>query len=67
MLAAPVPRKESVMSEQLLLFSREKPAWMERFWETLDSKERHEVIAVLAQMASDALTPRQEKEHNHER
>jgi hypothetical protein len=67
MLAAPVPRKESVMSEQLLLFSRKKPAWMERLWETLDSKQRHEVIAVLAQMASDALTPRQEKEQNHER
>jgi hypothetical protein len=67
MLAAPVPRKEAVMSEQLLLFSREKPAWMERFWEGLDSRERREVIALFAQMASDALTPRQEKEQSHER
>jgi hypothetical protein len=70
MLALPVPRKESVMSEQLPLFSRKRPAWIARFWQTIDPKRRREVVAILAQMASDALTrpaERQEKEHSDER
>jgi hypothetical protein len=56
MLALPIPRKESVMSEQLLLFDQKKPAWIERVWKTVDPKHRQEAIAILAEMARDALT-----------
>jgi hypothetical protein len=65
MLALPVPRKESVMSEQLLLFDRKRSAWIERVWKTIDPKQRQETIAILSEMARDALTDgagRREKE-----
>jgi hypothetical protein len=58
------------MSEQLHLFSHKKPAWIERVWERIEPKRRQEVVAILAQMASDALTQpgaRREKEQSDER
>ena len=44
------------MSEQLLLFERKKPAWIDRIWQTIDPRKQDETVAVLAQMARDALT-----------
>ncbi len=57
------------MSEQLLLFRHKKPAWIERFWETINPEKGQEAIAILARMASDALatrTVRREKERSDE-
>jgi hypothetical protein len=69
MLALSIPRKEPMMSEQLQLFKPERPVWIDRVWQRIDPERRQELVAILAQMATDALTDpmaRQAKERSDE-
>jgi len=43
------------MSEQGLLFRLERPAWIDRLWQTIDPKRRREIVSILAQMARHSL------------
>jgi hypothetical protein len=55
MLALSIPRKEGMMSEQLQLFPPERPVWINRLWQRIDPNRRQAIVAILAQMARDAL------------
>lgn len=43
------------MSEQLNLFETSSNVWVQRVWESVDLPLRHEVIGILAQMATALL------------
>jgi hypothetical protein len=47
--------KEEQMSEQLDLFETSNNIWVQRVWESVDLPLRHEVIFILAQMATAQL------------
>lgn len=43
------------MSEQLKLFETSNNVWVQRLWQSVDLPLRHEVIGILAQMATAQL------------
>jgi len=43
------------MSEQLDLFETSNNIWVQRVWESVDLPLRHEIIGILAQMATALL------------
>ncbi len=44
------------MSKQRLLFEPRRSAWVDQLWRQIPPKRRHEIVAVLAEMARITLT-----------
>lgn len=43
------------MSEQLQIFPSERPVWIDELWQRIGPDRRKDAVAILAQMARDAL------------
>ena len=44
------------MSKQMRLFEEPLPGWVVRLWERVDRDRRQEVVTILAEMGSKAVT-----------
>ena len=44
------------MSEQMRLFEEPLPSWISRLWAAVDCDKRQEILTILAEMGSKAVT-----------